>query len=473
MMALVLLGILGFQEPAVEELVRLLASESIEARDRATSELVRRGQSIIAELQRLRREHPSIEVQHRIHSILSQVNPLWEERLVAVLPPNDGSWSMTGWPDSLFSPDGRRVAHHVRFGSGGDAVMLGDQVGEEFTLLARGMEFSPDSRVLAYEASSPDGQFMVIEGTKLGPYRKLERHSFSPAGHAIAFPALRNSQWVLVQDGQEGPEFDQVEEPVFSLDGKRVAYKATLDKKLFLVCGEQKWGPFEKLTTMTFAPDGRTLAYSMQDQGKAYIVTGDEKVEIPAVSYRLAFAPHGGALAYITGKKEEYLGIGKKTGEPFDRCGFDIVFNPEGTTVAYSGESDHKWFLVAGEKKYGPFDDLCSRPVFPPGSSDPSFVACDNGIRTVWIRGQRKGSLQGSRPHWPVTFSPDATKIAYIQWVDDDLNGRKGWRICAGDSVSEIFDFAGTTLHFSKDGRQLAFGARKGRDLLWKVLDVK
>ena len=66
---------------------------------------------------------------------------------------------------------------------------------------------------------------------------------------------------------------------------------------------------------------------------------------------------------------------------------------------------------------------------------------------------------------WPV-FSPDGTVLAFSTQVE------RGWALVVAKCKSDTFDQLWTPA-FSPDSKKVAFGARKGRKLLWKVMDVE
>jgi hypothetical protein len=66
-------------------------------------------------------------------------------------------------------------------------------------------------------------------------------------------------------------------------------------------------------------------------------------------------------------------------------------------------------------------------------------------------------------------FSPDSRHWAYTAFVKG-----LGWRVIIDGKPSEWMDWIdNASLVFSPDSRKLAYGARKGRELWWKVVDVK
>lgn len=65
-----------------------------------------------------------------------------------------------------------------------------------------------------------------------------------------------------------------------------------------------------------------------------------------------------------------------------------------------------------------------------------------------------------------VTWSPDGKQVGRAVKQDGK------WFVVCGKSRSEGHDEVGN-LHFSKDGRRIAFGARRGRELWWRVLKIE
>ena len=62
-----------------------------------------------------------------------------------------------------------------------------------------------------------------------------------------------------------------------------------------------------------------------------------------------------------------------------------------------------------------------------------------------------------------VTFGPLPQQLAYAKRADGQ------WRLVVGGTESEPFDEVDKP-QFRDDGKMVAFGARKGRELWWKVM---
>ncbi len=68
-----------------------------------------------------------------------------------------------------------------------------------------------------------------------------------------------------------------------------------------------------------------------------------------------------------------------------------------------------------------------------------------------------------------MVFSPDSRHVAHVAYRKG-----QGYYVIVDGFVGEVQDWADPcTLVFSPDSRKLAYGARKGRELWWKVVDVK
>jgi WD40 repeat protein len=153
-----------------------------------------------------------------------------------------------------------------------------------------------------------------------------------------------------------------------------------------------------------------------------------------------------------------------------DEPAFDFVIDPvvsaDGSTVAYAGERDQNWFLHVGGKETA----LAVRP-------QSLFLSAD-GRQVGWIEHQdlpaggskmrvvafgKEGKSYGivSGP----AFSPNEALVAY--GAEDEI--RKF--VVIGTREIETPDRAGDPV-FSPDGRTVGYGARIGRELWWKVLNV-
>lgn len=87
-----------------------------------------------------------------------------------------------------------------------------------------------------------------------------------------------------------------------------------------------------------------------------------------------------------------------------------------------------------------------------------------DGRDFVVMDGQKYGGELSSNED--LAFSPDGRRFAYVACDNGD------WIVVCGDQRSERFDIVRDPV-FRRHGKKVAFGARKGRELWWKVMEVK
>jgi hypothetical protein len=126
-----------------------------------------------------------------------------------------------------------------------------------------------DEGVLRYDARGDDGQYLVTDGKKEGPFERAWRQGRNyhviKAGkrHLVRrgawsrgyddireaqvegfFQAAEGGQWFAVSGEREGERFDELLHWEPSPDGKSIAYAGRRGGEWFVVAGEAKAGPF-------------------------------------------------------------------------------------------------------------------------------------------------------------------------------------------------------------------------------------
>jgi Tol biopolymer transport system component len=227
---------------------------------------------------------------------------------------------------------------------------------------------------------------------------------------------------------RSGAKFDLVSKPAFSGDSALLAYPALEGSKWRIVLADPKrdnlqevvpkWAQYDDVGSPVFSPNGKSIAYSARS-GSAWSVV------------------HG-----IIGKGDS------SAGKVFDYVDTP-VFSSDGKRLAYvaakPGSAGMKWVLVVSEIDEGmalgkawtseEFDSIHT-PVF---SADGAFVACST------IKGDK----------WAVL-------AVDVRTVDESAKVFQG----------EDLDYVSQPI-FCADGKKVAYGARKGRELWWKVMDVR
>ena len=159
----------------------------------------------------------------------------------------------------------------------------------------------------------------------------------------------------------------------------------------------------------------------------------------------------------------------------------------------YIVKQGHKVFSLIGNNKGKEFDaDEISKPFLSHDGKQVAYVAYrwSGGDKFFVVVGDRK-SKEYDRILFPILFSPDGTQVAYraeklrktsgitllgrrgVDFLEELILGkRKKVFIVVGNKEYEGVDYIETPI-FSPDGKKLAFGAKRGRNLLWKVLTTE
>jgi Tol biopolymer transport system component len=242
--------------------------------------------------------------------------------------------------------------------------------------------------------------------------------------------------WVVV-DGVAAGEFENVRHPVFSPDSKKVAFAAHQGDAWFMINGGRKEPSFDWIGKPVFSPDGKRLAYFAQSAEMYFLVVDGKRIGPAYADVKdPVFSSDGRRIAFIAMRKNEsgpgMLPSGRICAVADGRAGEDcefiqtLLFSPDGRRFGYTMTQDKKEFIVVDGRKYG-------------GEYD---------------------SNEG------LAFSPDGKRFAYV-----GFQGGCAYVVC-GDQRSEPFDIVRNPV-FSPDGRKLAYSARKGRELWWKVMELK
>ncbi len=158
--------------------------------------------------------------------------------------------------------------------------------------------------------------------------------------------------------------------------------------------------------------------------------------------------------------------VGETPGPAFDQID-PPDFAPDGKTVTYTGRRDGKVHRVVGswvsERGYVE----ARKPVFSTDGKSWIFRASvTGGPGWVAVANGREGPVFGMVG--VPAMAPDGRAYAYRART---LRGKDV--LVFNDQMIEWFDAVLTDPVFSDDSTRLAFGARIGRDIWWKVLEVE
>jgi Tol biopolymer transport system component len=204
--------------------------------------------------------------------------------------------------------------------------------------------------------------------------------------------------------------------------------------KQFVVVGGKKSEEFDGVEGLAFTTQGKVIYAARNNPFRHIVVVGDQRTE-EAYDYEFmsptpTFSPSGKAIAYYVTQdnfgSDAYFAVGRKKSEV---ASTGLIFSPDETTIAYILRQNRKQFIVMGDQKGEGFDAV--------------------GMPA---------------------FSPDGKTLAYR--ATNGVDNRAKSFIVLGGQKAEEFDWVSDPV-FSRDGRKVAYGAVKGRELWWKVIEVK
>jgi hypothetical protein len=242
--------------------------------------------------------------------------------------------------------------------------------------------------------------------------------AFNPRTSDMAYWKWQPSRAAIAVAGQRsGPFFDDGEAvvgiPVFSPDGEKVAYVGKRGTCVTVVAEDRESDPYEAVGAPVFSPDSRHLAFLARRASRAYVVLDGRVVDEFDVRWP---------------EEEEYATYLE-----------DVpVFSPDSQRMAYvAREGDLEFVVVDGRRSEG-FSRVTGGPVF---SHDGRTMACAG----VSIRGKCF-----------VLANENRTEDFDGVWCPGPLPGSR-------TTCSPII---------SPDGTKVGFGAQKGDELWWRVLQV-
>lgn len=402
-----------------------------------------------------------------------------------------------GGNDIYFSPGGTQVAYRGSEGSrpqGNFRVffILGDEVQKKYDFVSESMFFLPDGKGIAYIANEADKSFLVSGGEEGKKYPKIEEWNLvaSPDRKLFAYSVRGDDkkEFVVINE-EEQKKYDKVKQLsiVFSPDGKNIAYIAGQSGKEFVVLNGKEGRQYDEVYGVVFSPDSQHVAYGASENDKWFVVRDEkESVKHDYISlthrYRISFSPDSQNLVYIASTGDywggdSYIMLNDEKIEAVDSVEKGPVFSPDGNSIAYiargkSPEGANEMYLVLGGKEQKKHYWIWTEPVFSPDGKRVAYVAGEDEINTRLIVVDNVGGKHYDSvliQQLPV-FSSDSKKIAYIA-IEYDGHGDEydvSAFVVVDGTERKKFDFIWNPV-FSKDGKYITYGARKGNELLWVV----
>ncbi len=416
-----------------------------------------------------------------VSAALPQAKPdiSWEEKLLGKIP--DDVDVQNERPE--FSPDGRSFGYSFFLGNKKYHVTVGAWRSEAYDsggdFESQVPLFSPDGKSWAFRAVKGEKQFIVVNGKKGEDFDKVGGPVFSPDGRTVAYWAEIGDKRFMVVGDRRGPEFGVVGDPVFSPDGKTVAYEAREGVYPVMVVGDRrirlKDGNPER---PVWKPDSSLLAFVERGREQSFLWVGDQRTPTDSVS-GLRFSPDGGTMVYrsLSDNRKWFVFVNGTKSEAYDDVERvdPFVFAPDGKTVTYRARIGNKWFTVSGATK-GPEFDYVSMPVYQKDGRTLTYLVGEGpdeeSLTYYFAPGGRKGPRLGVAGDliFPMdaVYSPDGKAFACPLVI---LKDKKAY-VLVGKQRGEPFDHIGRIV-FSADGKKVAHGALKGRELWWKVRSVE
>lgn len=268
-----------------------------------------------------------------------------------------------------FSKTGKRVAYTLARGDRW-AVVVDGKEGKSYSGLGNNIVFSDDEKHVLYQADTPKGQVIVVDGVETEPVPIVEENSygFSPDGRHVAYLGAdnRDAEYVVV-DNKRGKTYEGVNPPTFSPDSKHVFYAAWRAHKFMVVTDEVEGEPFDEVNYyFRFSPDGKRMAYLAKRDGRQFLVVDGVATAYDQIidfkfspdSKRLFVAARNGNdhLVVLDGRPPEKYELAKAEG-PGDSV-VQMAFSSDNNRIAWVARRGEKTFVVSDGSESKPYDEI-------------------------------------------------------------------------------------------------------------------
>ena len=259
--------------------------------------------------------------------------------------------------------------------------------------------------------------------------------------------------------------------PAWSADGTKVATAAGRGSAWSLLIADAKAERLDKksftfVEDVAISPDGKRVAATVveggppmepgepplpgMDAGKHMLIVDGERVAEKLDGFAPPVFAVGGkryAFVFLRGEKMGVAVDTDKQPQANDDFAGQPVWSPAGDAVCF----------VTGAGKIEPSLRFAPR-------EDYAMAGMTFALRRRRVPGDKIESVvEGCAGLAHVTFGPLAQQLAYAKQADGQ------WRLVVGEVESGPFDEVDAP-QFRADGKAVGFGARKGRELWWKVM---
>lgn len=385
------------------------------------------------------------------------------------------------------SPDMRHVAYLDDVGKAKDLIVDGKYVTTYRDIEPTSLRYSPDSKRLAYVATSDGGRIsiaetdevrgrshqtlhavggtldVVVDGAEYPGFSAVDLKSlvFSPDSRKLAFVAQKgNGGWQLYLDGAESVDrYDDVAclatAPTvrFSPDSQHVAFAAVRNARWLVVVDGKPGAEYDAILddTIVFSPDSSRIAYAVRRGGHEMVLL-DESEQPEYISITegsLAFSPDGRRFGYLATRSNGHGGpfcLAVVDGVPGEEVSLDdagsprpsalhperLRFSPDGNRYAWALRHLHEASATGGAESGVQLivDELVS----------PEFRSLLSDFH----------------------FSPDGRHLAYVAAMPSSGPSSDDVRLVVDSRQGRPYhtiDYA--SVCFSPDGRYAAYIGRK------------
>ncbi len=383
--------------------------------------------------------------------------------------------------------------------------------------------FGTGGRFVAYIAYRGATGVAVVGDRILGEYHYLNPPVLDASGEHFAFRAGNrvkptSEQWWAIVDGEAGKPFDWIGEVALGAGGvaafweqpgakvgKDGAYTESPMVFHFGAKTTKKYDSPLSLVAPTFNTEGTIVATCGGKGGRQTPFTFDQKKEVPTKQgydavEDVVCSPDGKRIAVVavvgglpiptddpTPPAPGRVRIavdGKAYGDGDDETGAP-VWSRDGKHIAFKVRRGTKMGIGTDQDTRPTCEhDFVGVPVFDEGGENLLFVAQDGGGDAAGLARWQDPDRSGGR--FTLCKRGRKGKVEAVVTDADGLAhpafGKQGriafarkrgdkWHVVLGTTESPAFDEVGPPA-FAADGTRVAFGARIGRELWWKVLSA-
>jgi WD40-like Beta Propeller Repeat len=431
----------------------------------------------------------------------------FEEKRLLTVPAPPAGWLAEEW-EPIISADGRRAAAVVPLWKGRKPrpmyglgitgkqicylLAIDEQVVNPCNWTPVPPSFSGDARHVIHVERDRAGAAISLDGKLVDRSTAWPRQVWVMAdgtpGYVLEDRGSRHgTRQQVVVGGRREPWYERVGDVLLSPDGASLAYVATAAGRESVLIGGRGRGDFANVQEMRWSAQGRELVVLARS---AACAAGPESASCWCVSRGhgclpeedlspgpIAVSPDGASVAVVRQRalkndgyrpdRDDRFWISYRAfrGPELFRVNVGPILDGTGTHLAYAGTT------AAGRVQV--FRDATAMGA--PVEQVNDLALSPDGAHVAWTGGapgRFRAFVDGAPSSawaWAehVTLDPTGHRVAFA--ARQQSGGP--WRIVAGTAVGPACDWVGVP-RWSADGRRIAYAARIGREVWWKVLDV-